>query len=304
MAGSLFIVFILVLSLTGCTGDVRPPQPAPAADAATYWHQGQAELSRFNLKQVRYGQTYRGDAVMIFVKEDFLPLRQVKHEGRSTDETPVPVLKLIATRDFLTGMYPYSLMTSVFSPLAPGKRGSYKVTATTQDWCGQTFMQVNSRDTGLAVTYRSYFEGEGDRDFIVRSALLEDELFTLARSGPDHLPVGEVSVLPSLHCVQLRIKEFHEHPGSATLESAFLPELIQDSVWVYRIRYRDIRRTFSITFGKSFPHAILAWEENEGGLEGGEVPLTTRGVRTHIMMSDYWNRSAPADTVLRRGLGL
>jgi hypothetical protein len=242
--------------------------------------------------------------MMIYVKEDFLPERQVKHEGRSTGEAPVPVLKLIATRDFLTGIYPYSLMTSVFSPFTPGARGSYKVTATTQDWCGQTFMQVNSRDTALAVTYRSYFEGEGDRDFAVRPALLEDELFTLARSGPDHLPLGDVFVLPSLHCVQLRIKEFHEHPGSATLESAFLPELTQDSVWVYSIRYRDIPRTFSITFGRSFPYPILAWEENEGGLKEGEVPLTTRGVRTHTMMSDYWNRSAPADTVLRRGLGL
>lgn len=304
--GTLLTVLLTTLTFAcGAPPSVPKPAGAPVVpDRSVYWHQGKAEVSRFDLQQVRYGSIYSGVAVMIFVKEDFLPGAQVKHEGRSAAETPVPVLKLIATRDFLTGLYPYSLMTTVFSPFRAGDGRSYKITATTQDWCGQTFMQLNNRDSLFAVAYRSYFEEEGDRDFAVPPAVLEDELFTIVRTDPARLPLGEVRVLPSLHCVQLRIKDFHEHTGTAAVSTRLLPELARDSVRVYAIRYHDVPREFSITFEATFPHAILAWEETEGELKKGKRPMTTRGVRTHTMLTDYWNRSAPADSVLRKGLGL
>lgn len=305
-SGTLLTVLPSMLIFACAAPPSVPGSPGSAGlpDRSVYWHQGKAEVSRFDLQQVRYGSTYSGEAVMIFVKEEFLPRAQVKHEGRSAAESPVPVLKLIATRDFLTGLYPYSLMTTVFSPFRGGDGRSYKVTATTQDWCGQTFMQLNNRDSLYAVAYRSYFEEEGDRDFAVPPAVLEDELFTIVRTDPARLPLGEVRVLPSLHCVQLRIKDFHEHRGTAAVSTRLVPDLARDSVRVYTIRYHDVPREFSITFEAAFPHGILAWEETEGELKEGKRPMTTRGVRTHTMLTDYWNRSAPADSVLRKGLGL
>lgn len=298
------LALLASLFALSCSKEIQSPNlAAETVDAARYWHQGTAEISRFSITQARYGNTYTGDAILIFVKEDFLPVRQVKYEGRSTGESPVPILKLISTREFITGIYPYSIMTSVFAPFASNGR-SYKITGTTQDWCGQTFMQLNNNDTAFAVTYRSYFEDEGDRNFIVGPEMLEDELFIMARTNPRGLPVGEISMLPSVHCVQLRIKEFYPHTGTATRSVQFIPELSADSVQVYSIRYHDVPRVFSIIFEQRFPHTILAWEETEGNLNGDEPPLMTRAVRTHTIMSDYWNKSAPADSVLRKSLGL
>lgn len=46
-----------------------------------YRYQGKAELNRFDLQQERYGEIREGDAVLIFVMEDFLPETQVKYEN-------------------------------------------------------------------------------------------------------------------------------------------------------------------------------------------------------------------------------
>ena len=44
----------------------------------SYWYQGKAEISSYELEQVRYGQKHLGDAVLIFVTEDFSKTKQVK----------------------------------------------------------------------------------------------------------------------------------------------------------------------------------------------------------------------------------
>ena len=43
-----------------------------------YWYSGEAELTRYELEQARYGEIHRGDAVLIFVTEDFRTDKQVK----------------------------------------------------------------------------------------------------------------------------------------------------------------------------------------------------------------------------------
>ena len=279
-----------------------------ASVSADYWHQGMAEISRFDLLQVRYGEVYRGRAILIFVKEDFLPLRQVKYDGEPTGETPVTILKHIGTRDFITGLYPYSVMTTVFSPFSKERLGPYKVTATTQDWCGQTFMQVNERAQTMDILYGSYFQSEGDQQFSLPSALLEDGIWNMIRTDPATLPLGRVECFPSLHCVQLRIKEFQTHVAEASLHRTQDLALHTDSIMVYSLKYEDVPRVFSVRFEAAWPHRILAWEETEDRLEGRSANaaplLRTRAVRTHTIMDDYWNHASPSDSTRRAQLGL
>ena len=71
-----------------------------------YWYQGEAELNRYDLKQFRYGEMRGGDAVLIFVTEDFLTDKQVKYEYGPKPESAATVLKMNATRKFITGIYP------------------------------------------------------------------------------------------------------------------------------------------------------------------------------------------------------
>ena len=53
-----------------------------------YWYQGKAEISRFELQQSRYGEVHQGDAVMIFVTEDFRTDIQVKLEMKPIKTKP------------------------------------------------------------------------------------------------------------------------------------------------------------------------------------------------------------------------
>ena len=89
------LIGLVALGVVGCddpapTTPAEPPSPeslpTPEAFAeehgafADYWHQGVAELTRYRLRQARYGEVYDGEAVLIFVTEPFLPDAQVKHE--------------------------------------------------------------------------------------------------------------------------------------------------------------------------------------------------------------------------------
>ena len=53
----------------------------------------------------RGGEEHAGDAVLIFVTEDFLPKLQVKREVSEAPDA-ISVLKLNAYRRFYTGIYP------------------------------------------------------------------------------------------------------------------------------------------------------------------------------------------------------
>jgi len=311
MSRTLAVLLFMSIALTGiqCKRAGSDDKESPAnnqSDISSYWHQGKAEVSRFDLEQVRYGQSHHGRAFLIFVKEQFLPESQVKSEGKESAERPVTVMKHIATRDFYTGIYPYSVMTSVFSPFHPDGNHAYKITGTTQDWCGQTFLQLNNRDGRFAIQYHSYFQEEGDQDFTIDRALLEDDLWSLVRMNPDALPVGETSILPSIHCVQLQIRVFRPHVAVARLGKIFDPALSADSLNHYTVRYKHIPRTLTITFEPDFPHAILAWEETEDNMaeRSGTPPLRTRAVRTHSLLVDYWNKSSISDSTYRPLLGM
>ena len=79
-----------------------------------YWYAGTAELSRYELEQARYGELHPGEAVMVFVSEPFDINKQVKSDN---SENTTGVLKLNFMRKFNTGIYPYSTMSSTFSPI-------------------------------------------------------------------------------------------------------------------------------------------------------------------------------------------
>ncbi|MFQ5504027.1 MAG: hypothetical protein ACE5F1_04415 [Planctomycetota bacterium] len=147
-----------------------------------YWHQGEAEISRYRLSQARYGENHDGHAVLIFVTEDFLPGRGVKYEGSDPSRAgSVPVLKLNFVKKFITGIYPYSMMCSVFTPTNARRTRSLKVSASIQEWCGHVYQQMNLRDGKYRVDLHSYFEQEADRAHELEAVMLEDEIWTRIR---------------------------------------------------------------------------------------------------------------------------
>jgi len=135
------------------------PEPRTVSkEFKAYWFDGKAEVTSYQLMQERYGEIRQGTAVNIFVTEDFLPNEQVKANNFS--EENISVMKLNQMKNFNTGIYPYSIMTSTFSPIAV-KSHPLKITNSVQEWCGQMYMQLNNSKE-FEIESHSYFEGVAD----------------------------------------------------------------------------------------------------------------------------------------------
>ncbi len=296
----IFLVLIFAVNFTGCSSVDSKEHKAAGTDRDAfnkYWYAGQAEITRYELDQARYGEIRKGDAALIFVTEPFLTDKQVKHEfGDSKNSTSI--LKLNSTKKFYTGIYPYSMMTSVFTPVEVDKHSSLKVTSSNQEWCGQTFMQLNNRNGKIEGLLRSYFQGEGDQTFKLNMALLEDEVWTKIRLAPESLPTGEIEIIPGLQFARLRHTPLKVESATATLSS-------EDNFKIYTIEYKGIKRKLKIKFEKDFPHRITEWEESQmSGYGQSAKMLTTRAVETHSIKSDYWSKNRLSDSHLRDELGL
>ncbi|HVZ38303.1 MAG TPA: hypothetical protein VHI13_03430 [Candidatus Kapabacteria bacterium] len=286
------------------------PQAAPAAppvDAqfGAYWYQGKAELTRFALDQARYGEIRHGDAVLIFVTEDFLADKEVKLESEPAGRPVLPILKLNLVKKFATGIYSYSMMTSVFTPVEVAAHPhSLKVSTSSQEWCGHTFTQLNLRDSMYHVELRSYFEKEGDRDFSLDTVYLEDEVWTHIRLAPERLPTGRIRIIPGTMAQRLRHTELDVETAAATLEP-IANDPAKNGRMRYTLNYGNGDRTLSIEFESAFPHRIMEWSETyKDGFGAKAHVLTTHAVRTNEKVIDYWTKNSTADDYLRRELGL
>lgn len=261
-----------------------------------YWNQGKAELTRYELNQARYGEIHKGEAVLIFVTEPFLSDKQVKYESGDSTKA-IQVLKLNFTRKFYTGIYPYSLMTSVFTPTNFRNYRTLKLTTSSQEWCGNMFFQLNYRNNQYEGEVRSYFQAEGDQNVNVKTPWLEDELWTRIRLAPDTLPTGQIELVPGSQYIRLWHQEVKPQSATASLAT-------HGDLRTYSIEYSRIKRKVKIQFEKAFPYAITAWEETQPGGFGDSALLTTRAVKTNSILLDYWTHHNNEDAHYRNELGL
>src|SRR4030095_13276446 len=119
-----------------------------------------AEIDSYALIQPRYGEPREGRAVLIFVTEDFSDSLRVKADPGVHPKSDVyPVLKLNQVRKFQTGIYDYSLMTSVFARVEPSFP-VVKVSFSAQEWCGHVWAQWLRRGDRLEGVLHSYFDRE------------------------------------------------------------------------------------------------------------------------------------------------
>jgi hypothetical protein len=308
----LLLASIFAVALLGCQG--KQPAPTPASSLTQidsslpsperfaeqfpsferYWHQGKAELTRYTLRQARYGDTHDGEAVLVFVTEDFLPKLQVKKEqGEASDA--LTVLKLNAYRRFYTGIYPYTVMTSSFTPESGAP--TLKLSSTVQEWCGQVYSQVNRRDDGLHSLMHSYFQNEADQKSVLPKASLEDGLWAQVRIDPTTIELGSRELVPALAYIRMRHKALRPYPAVLTKTEGAATDLVDHPVTALRVDYPPLGRTLVIYYEPEFPHVIQAWEETEG-------PFRTTAVRTHAIIDDYWNHNSAEDGAYREALGL
>lgn len=258
-----------------------------------YWYNGKAEITSYTLMQERYGEIRKGTAVNIFVAEDFIPDAQVKANNVSDEN--ISVLKLNQMKNYITGIYPYSIMSSTFSPI-PNTDHPLKVTNSVQEWCGQVYMQLNNRDD-FEVESHSYFEGEADQKLSLQKTWLENELWNLIRINPEELPTGDVMIIPSFEYLRLGHKELKEHNAFASLKQG-------DSITIYTLNYPDLQRQLMVFFHSTFPYEIEKWEEVNAAGKNDTLRLKTTATKIKRMRRAYWNDKGNDSAHLRDSLGL
>ena len=287
-------VFLLI-SVVGCTEKSAEklselPERSLTEAFKHYWFSGQAEITSYKLEQSRYGENRDGEAVLIYVTEDLLPEEQVK--ANTSSATTVPVLKLNATKKFITGIYPYSIMQSSFYPLE-GNSHALKTVVSIQEWCGQMYTQLNNHNQ-FEVESHSYFDGEADQKFNLIPVNLENEVWTQLRIDPDLLPTGDITMIPSLEYLSLAHQEIKGYSA--------LAEFYQDQEFsVYKISYPELKRELKIYYNNFEPFQIEKWIEQ---VEVNGQLQTSTATKLETIKIDYWNKNSNKDLPLREQLKL
>lgn len=265
-----------------------------ANDFNAYWYAGKAELTSYSLEINRYDEPRKGYTAFIFVTEDLSKSKHVKlDDPAKAGDDRVPVLKLNALSRFQTGVYDYSLMSSLFTPVDIAKMPhSLKATTTVQDWCGHVFTQMDYvKDNTYKVNQFSYFEMEGDKVFNTEGALLEDEIFTRLRINPSSLP-DKAAIIPNLTFTRLRHKPVTASNATISFKN------IEGGFRTCIVNYPDLKRRLEVTFEAASPYKITGFVEFDGEKE------MSRATLLKTMMSDYWTKHDNQSAYLREMLGL
>ena len=287
------IILVFALGQKGCVpseGGLTKSDSIPSQSFKDYWFDGNAEISSYQLKQSRYGALREGQAVLIYVTEDFHPNTQVKANQKT--KKVKPVLKLNRQKKFLTGIYPYSVMTSSFTYIE-WEPFLAKVSASLQEWCGHSYLQLNQRGQ-INIQSHSYFEGEADQKIgLSKNTMTEDELWNRVRLNPDKLPLGTFRLLPSLELIRLNHWPLKTVSVTAQLRN-------EGEVSTYEIDFESLGRTLSIHFQTQHPHQIEGWVDRS---EKGEV-YSSIANRVKTEKLPYWQLNKPGDERYRDSLKL
>ena len=270
------------------------PRKPLSKEFKDYWYSGNAEITSYKLEQARYGELREGTSVLIYVTEPFAADKQVKADQSNPEN--IPVLKLNSTKKYLTGIYPYSIMSSSFYPVHDNQQ-AIKVAFSAQEWCGQVFAQINNREKFKIKTF-SYFESEGDKDFELDKDVLENEIWNKIRINPSHLPIGEIKMIPSLEYIRMGHKELKAYNAITTLT-------IMNGVNTYKINYPALDRTLEINFDPAFPYTIDSWSETfTSGFGDRAKTMTSKATKIKTIKTPYWRQNRNNDISLRDTLGL
>lgn len=286
-----------------CT--VLNTQGVSAQDFYQFWGDGRAEVSSYKVVQPRYGEARTGYGVMIFVTEDVNRNTLIKVESPTPEEDRVYTLKLNNVLKFTTGIYDYSVMSSVFSAVEPRTQTQpfelLKLNLSSQEWCGHVFEEVRFQEDRMLGELNSYFESEGRQQW------------EFDRPGgfvsEDHLPIrirelkglwmaeGEsrtVTMLPSLwqfrlkHKARALVQATVSKGASENITVAGKARTAVPWTWTYD------KREKTVWVDTVYPHRILRWQSSEGG--SGELMVSKR--------LPYWGLHDLDDEPLRDELGI
>jgi len=284
------------------TSTASPAAPSVTMASPAFWKvwgDGKAELSGYAVTTSRYGAPRDGRIVLIYVTEPMDRRNWIKDDaGDVPPEDRVNVLKLNQVLKFQTGIYPYSVMTSVFAPvdgLSSERFAPAKISMSAQEWCGHVYRKIIARPDLFQSELRSYFHAEGESEASVRippGSVYEDALLMQLRELDGPFAGGKDwagSIVPSLWSLRKRHAALEPLPATIRRENA-----IRDGAPVTRftLNYGYVETTYDVE--KAPPRRVLSWKSKDG--EEARLLKTAR--------LPYWELNHPGDERYLQQLGL
>lgn len=281
----------LVVLATACASDSSNTQPPASSEPASptpvtasidlpaepnasassqfwdHWGDGKAELSVYRGEMSRYGELRDAEVVLIYVTEQHSRESWVKDQ-RAPDEKSLQVMKLNHIARFRTGIYPYSVMTSTFSPVddyGTFRFQPFKSTLTAQEWCGHVFHGLWIGADEFTSQMHSYFAREEDERAIIdtpKGTLYEDALFVQLRGLDGAFNNGgdwSGTLVPRLWVRRKKHESLRPVDAEITREDS---DYDGTPVTRFTLRYEDQTATFDVA--KEPPHLLLRWTRSDG----------------------------------------
>jgi len=313
-AGAIVLVALLSSLL------VASPSPSRGDTFDSHWQDGKAELNGYRYTVTRYGERREGTAILIYVTEPFSESQRVKvDDPKRNPKDTFEALKVNFVREFLTGIYDYHTLTSIFTRTRDFS--PTKITFSSAEWCGHVFEEMDFEKYHIADRYLSYFEGESGMRRVTHreGSLTEEELLVRLRGlRGDWIRPGErknVSILPSAFYRRLTHRPVAW--STARIERARGVEAVRVPAGTFQTTLITVAvdgRVGKFWIESAYPHRLVRWEWTASGASGGSKPSGARrghpaegldqGELTGSTRLAYWTLNGPGGERYRRELGL
>jgi hypothetical protein len=269
---------LLGLCLAGCrapssepaAGLGRAPASAQALQAVLpffdqnwamnkLWEDGLAEVNTYEAERVVYKKKRTFEYTLITVKEEFNQQFNVKTDDYQRTDL-FPVMKINEFCQIPADEYPYHYLTSLFfrrdQPVA-----LYKMTTSSQEWCGNTFKTIVDDGVNFEETFDSYWdkEGVGTRD-LRRDVFLEDALpYTLRSLKFESLPAFDLVVMDLQQTNKATPPVYYQAHLTTAAEPA---RELSEAAWRVTIQLAPGKEN-TYVFAKTYPNVLLsqaAWD--------------------------------------------
>ena len=232
-----------------------------------YWEDGQAEVATSDAERTVYKKKRQFEYTLITVKEEFNQQFNVKTDDYKRNDL-FPVMKVNEFCQIPTDQYPYHYLTSLFfrrdQPVA-----LYKLTSSSQEWCGNTFKTIVDDGVNFKENFNSYWDqqGVGSRD-LRRDVLVEDALpYTLRALRFAQNPAFDLVVMDLQQTSKATLPVYYEAhliTAEATADEAPAP------AWRVTVQLAADKQNV-YWFAKAYPNILLrqtTWDGRSLRLKG------------------------------------
>ena len=217
------------------------------------WEDGLAEVATYDAERTVYDKKRTFEYTLITVKEEFNQQFNVKTDDYQRADL-FPVMKINQFCQIGTEQYPYHYLTSLFfrrdQPVA-----LFKMTTSSQEWCGNTFKTIVDDGVNFEETYNSYWDkqGTGSRD-LRRDVLLEDAL-------PYSLRSLKFEQLPAFNLTVLKLQQTNQAPPPVYYQAhlrttAAPPADAPEPAWRVQVALEQGKENV-YWFAKKYPNLLL-----------------------------------------------